>query len=79
MVKVTVFFFVLFFFRKQNDIPLAPTVIMDFIISLHNSYVFIYLGKFNLQIAGLKVKVTVAICRKKKICHRSSVFIINGF
>ena len=29
-------------------------------------------NKYNFQVAGFKVKVTVAIFRKKKLCHCSS-------
>ena len=60
--------------QKNFAIALVPTYLsMNFNIISHNCWLCNISSNFNLQEAGLKVKVTVAVFRKKKeICHHSS-------
>ena len=59
--------------KQQLVIALAPHLSVDFNISC---WVCNISSKFNFQVAGLKVKVTVTMFRKKKqktnkLCHHS--------
>ena len=55
---------------------------MDFNVTVRYDYIS---GKFNFKVSGLKVKVTVAIFRKKNKTKKKNVVIaltpafINGF
>ena len=57
-------------------ISLAFTSIDGFLIQRHTNVGYNNItSEFDVQGLGLKVKVTVAIFRKKKLCHRSSAYI----